>query len=336
MKYDAQHTEFGARIARYLSGEMDTGERVRFEDEIAADAEKGTLFSEYSKIWKGVDQLAEQSGYNMDEEWGILSDKMDLSGKNGLSGKTRKLRTFIFRAAAVLLIGLAGVAGWVVVRNMNAYEALTVVESPEIFELPDGSVVTMNAVTTMKYNISDNSAERRVILNGEAFFEIARDTARPFIIEAGSAVIEVLGTSFNVNAYKENETVEVTVHSGLVSMAAKNRTGRQILLNPGNAGVLYKSGKQLDIISTADPNDIAWKTRDLVFSGTPLNEVIRVVNHVYRSNIVIPDPALRNCTITVSFKEQELGAVLEVITSTLDLSLTREGDQLILTGEGCE
>lgn len=336
MKNEALHSQFGAKIASYLSGEMNPGERVSFEQEIAADAEKGELFSEYSKIWKGVDQLAEQSGYNVDEEWGILSEKMDFSGKRGLPGNTRKLRAFVFRAAAVLLIGIAGVAGWVVVRNMNAYEALAVEDGSETFELSDGSVITMNAGTTLKYDTRENSGERRVILSGEAFFEIARDTARPFVVEAGSAVIEVLGTSFNVNAYRENETVEVTVHSGLVSMAARSKTGKQILLNPGNAGVLYKTGKQLDIVSTADPNDIAWKTREMVFSGTPLGEVISVVNHVYRSNIVIPDPSLMNCTITVSFRDQELGAVLEVITSTLDLSLSREEGQLILTGEGCK
>jgi len=338
-----QHTEFGARIARYLSGEMLPEERIRFEEELSSDREKETLYTAYARIWNGVDQVAARTKYDMDAEWDLLSEKVDFSDGSDLAtdvkrdqSKSRNLRIFFYRAAAVLVIGLAGLAGWLFVHDRVQFDQVALEEGTEVVELEDGSVVTLNAGTVMKYAMDGSSGIRRVKLTGEAYFEIARDTARPFVIEAGSAVISVLGTSFNVNAYAESEIIEVTVHSGLVSMAAKNREERQIILNPGNSGIYNKRERDLALVTNADPNDIAWKTRELVFSESTLNEVIRVINHVYKANLALENPSLGNCMITVTFRNQDLGKVLEVITSTLDLGLQRSGDRIILTGAGCD
>jgi ferric-dicitrate binding protein FerR (iron transport regulator) len=187
----------------------------------------------------------------------------------------------------------------------------------------------------MKFAVDPSSSERKIILQGEAYFDVARDTLRPFVVEAGSTVIEVLGTSFNVRAYAETETVEVTVNSGLVAMGAKRGSDKQLILNPGNSGIYDKAKRSLNLISKADPNALAWKTRELVFSETSLAEVASVISHVYQVQLRVAD-SIASCPLTVSFSQQELSAVLNVIVNTLDLSMEREEGVIVLKGEGCE
>jgi ferric-dicitrate binding protein FerR (iron transport regulator) len=126
------------------------------------------------------------------------------------------------------------------------------------------------------------------------------------------------------------------VSSGLVSLAAKNRMAQQIILNPGNAGIYDKTSKELEIITRADPNAMAWKTREIVFSETPLGEVVKVISHVYQTDVQLSSTSLATCPITVSFQNQELGAVLNVVTSTLDLQMERREGAFVLSGEGCD
>lgn len=358
MKSEAPHSDFRERAVRYLAGEMGSDERRRFGLEMAGDEEKQRIFREFASIWSGVDHLAARSRYDLDREWAQFSGKIDLeaSGKRR-SGKTgpdvtldqrtgkpdmdgsviRKLprRAFAWRVAAVIVAGLAGLAGWLVLRDNISYDELAVQQGMEVIELADGSVVTLNAGSVLKYDVEAHADERRVMLTGEAFFEIARDPDRPFIIDAGAAVVQVLGTSFNVRAYEDNALVEVTVSTGLVSMAAKHKTARQIILNPGNAGIYDKSANKLELISHADPNATAWKTRDILFDETPLGEVLKVISHVYQTELRLADASLADCLITVSFHDQELGAVLSVITNTLDLQMERQDGVIVLSGEGC-
>lgn len=346
MNKEATHSEFRERAVRYLSGEMGSGERRRFEEEMAGDPEKQQIFREYRSIWGGVDQLAAQRKYDMDAEWAQLSGKIfpdtELDPHASASGtrleskrRTLSRRVFAWRIAAVLVAGLAGLAGWLALRDQIRYDQVAFSPGSEVVTLSDGSVVTLNAGSTLKYNLEDPE-QRKVVLEGEAFFEVAQDAERPFIVEAGSAVVQVLGTSFNINAYDQNGIVEVTVATGLVTMAAKNRMDNQIILNPGNSGIYDENAKRLELFSNADPNALAWKTRDIVFSETPLGEVVKVISHVYQARIRLDDASLSSCPITVSFHDQELGAVLSVITNTLDLQMERRDGVVVLSGEGCD
>jgi len=333
MKNEDKHNEFRDRAVKYLAGEMNASEKEQFERDLGADEEKLDLMREFTEIWEGVDRLAARSRYDLDSEWDQMATKIDFGApeKQSIS-----LRGFILRIAAVLLIGMAGLAGFLFIRNHAGYEEIALQQVTQVIEMIDGSQVTLNAGSTLKYAIDEISGERKVILSGEAFFEVARDSLRPFIIEAGSAIVEVLGTSFNVRAYKENETVEVTVNSGLVSMAAKRNSDEQIILNPGNSGIYYKNEKALELQSKANPNAFAWKSRELVFADTPLSEVVDVINHVYHQDLRILGSGLSDCQLTVSFSQQEFDAVLKVLVSTLDLEVSRKDGAILLSGDGCD
>ena len=222
-----------------------------------------------------------------------------------------------------------------VVQEYGGYEKVASVQGKETIELDDGSLITLNEGSTLRYSVKKRS-ERKVFLSGEAFFEVARDSLRPFIVVADETVVEVLGTSFNVRAYKENETIEVTVQSGMVSMTGRKSTEEQLVLQPGNTGLYNRSGRSLEFIGRADPNSIAWKTRELLFSETPLSEVVEVVSRVYGVSLQLGNEELADCPLTVSFSDQEFPAVLNVIQNTFDLQAERRGETIYLTGPGCE
>lgn len=333
MKKEKGDNEFRTRVVKYLSGEMDPIEQLEFEQLIASDNAKKEVFSAYKKIWEGVEPVADSNRYDLDEEWKKFSDKFESRGRKL---RLEPYRRGFLRIAAAILIGMAGVGGWLAVKEYGGYEKLSSQQGKELIELNDGSVITLNEGSTLKYSVSQKSDERKVILSGEAFFEVARDTLRPFIVVAGETVVEVLGTSFNIRAYKATETIEVTVQSGMVSMAEKRSSEKQILLQPGHTGLYNKTEKHLEFLSNADPNTFAWKTGELVFNETRLSDVVKVLNRVYRVSLKIENEALADCPLTVSFTDQEFSAVLNVIINTFDLQAERRDGNIYLTGSGCE
>ena len=333
MEKEEQDIGFKDQIVRYMAGEMTVSEKEQFEKVIKENQDKKMQLTEYRKIWDGVDQLAARTKYDMDGEWNMLSNKIDFSEEGQQDSKVRSFRSTVLRIAAALVIGLIGVAGWYGGKQMLMYDRVAVEIGTEIIELPDGTMVTLNSGSTVKYTKNESLASRKVKLSGEAFFEVSRDTSRPFLVDAGPAQIEVLGTSFNVNAYPDNEEVEVTVSTGLVAMSAKKTADHQIVLNKGNTGIYSKEKDQLDLIIEGKANANAWKTRYINFTDTPLKEVMAVLKHIYQADIILKDPGLSDYTITVSFNNQELDAVLMVLASTLDLTIETNGDRIIIDTE---
>lgn len=333
MEREEQDIEFKDQIVRYLAGEMAVSEREQFENIIESDQDKMDQFAEYRKIWEGVDQLAARNKYDMDGEWNALAEKVDFGNDKIPVSKGRSIKMTVIRIAAVLIIGLIAVTRWNEGKVSFTYKRVAIETGTELFELPDGTKITLNAGSTVRYSRSEKLNFRKVLLKGEAFFEVSRDTLRPFIIDAGSAQVEVLGTSFNVKAYPENQDVEVTVSSGLVAMSSKQEVDCQILLNKGNTGIYNKEKEKLDLVIEGKANALAWKTRILEFTDTPMEELITVLEHTYQSEIILQDPGISEYTITVSFNNQELDAVLKVVARTLDIKIEKEGNKIIFDTE---
>ena len=150
--------------------------------------------------------------------------------------------------------------------------------------------------------------------------------------------MKVLGTSFNVNAYKENTTVEITVESGMVALSSKQEKQaeqEQIILRAGNSGSYHKQNQELTLKPRANPNNTSWRTRELYFENSSLQEVVNLVNKVYGAKLVIVNADLAACPLTVTFSNQSLESVLSVLEVTLDLEITPEGDEIRLDGEAC-
>jgi len=328
MSVEDKHRDFNSLVSRYLSGELHSDELSWFQEELRSDPEKRAMLDEYRLIW---DSAVQEQSYDLDAEWALM--QKNLPGFKIES--SRSLLFYAYRIAAVLVLGVLLSFSLIYVSRTVGMERVVAENEPVEVVLEDGTVVIVNRHSSLRYSRKYTQEERKVYLSGEAWFDVARDSTMPFVIDAGAALVEVLGTSFNVNAYKDNPTVEINVESGLVAMSGKEDMKDLIVMKAGSGGSYNKNQRELKLIPTSDPNSISWKTRELFFDASTLREVAELLNKVYNTHIVIMNEELASCPITVTFRDQTLEAILNVLELTLDLQLTREGDEIRLDGEGC-
>jgi len=330
------HIVYNRLVTRFLSGELSSGELEEFQEALSLDPDLEIQLEKFSRVWDSMEGMAGQHSYNMDAEWRAMRSK--IPGFDEIAapaGKVHSLLYYTYRIAAVLMIGLVLASAWIYATQLAGTEVVVAgTESLEIF-LEDGSQVVLNRESKIRYRKEFRGGVREIRLAGEAWFDVARDTSRPFVIDAGSALVEVLGTSFNVNAYKENPTVEITVESGVVAVTAKEDMEDQIVLRAGNSGSYNSNSHELLLVPSSNPNNISWLTRDLYFEDTPLREAARLIGKVYHVSLVISNPEMASCPITVTFKDQSLESVLNVLEATLDLQISRSGETYILEGVAC-
>ena len=173
-----------------------------------------------------------------------------------------------------------------------------------------------------------------VNLIGEAFFQVEPQTGSTFVINANDLEIAVLGTSFNVQAYDHSKAIEVVVQTGTVKLVEKTDQ-ESITLHSGEKGIYGKDHKQLSRQPNDDINFLSWKTRKITFVQDDLHTVAQTLNRTYQVNIYFSADISPTCEVTVTFDNQTLDAVLNVLKNTLDLSYQIIGDQIEITGAGC-
>jgi ferric-dicitrate binding protein FerR (iron transport regulator) len=242
--------------------------------------------------------------------------------------------------AAIALLALAlGSAGFYVGWRQQKTAVFTEVISGENqvlhdVTLPDGSVVSLNSTSKIHFPRQFSGKQRKVSIEGEAFFNVKPDPENPFVISAGTALIRVLGTSFNVCARPGENTVEVTVETGKVQFGCNRLAQKpcdQLILTPGEKGVLFSADQTLKKSVNDNPNVNAWITHDLIFNKTTLREVTDVLQGVYHIDIQLSDPALGDLVLTAHFNDQPIDFILEVIRLTFSLELSAQNGQYFLT-----
>jgi ferric-dicitrate binding protein FerR (iron transport regulator) len=173
-----------------------------------------------------------------------------------------------------------------------------------------------------------------VILKGEAFFEVAHDANKAFVIQVNGANVEVLGTSFNVQGYESRTAIEVTVQTGVVKFSVPELQ-QEVKLVAGQQGVYSKGNQQLTSAPNADLNFLSWNTRKLVFMENDLRTVVETLNKTYQAEIVLATDIPGSCVVTVTFDQQTLEAVLHVLETTLNLTYRKTGNRIEIIRAGC-
>ena len=249
------------------------------------------------------------------------------------STKTTYQTNWIRIAASVVVIAVLGYLIWFNAFQSNSITVLAE-HSGQLITLPDNSVVTLNKDATITYPraFADNS--RTVIMKGEAFFEVTRNEKKPFTVNLGLSSVEVLGTSFNINAEDNNDRIEVVVNTGKVRFGT-NSGKETVVLTKGEKGTFMKNMNMISKVQNKDINFMAWKTRKIVFNDVDLDIVIQTVNKIYNSQITFSTDVGKNCKVTVSFDNQSIEAILSVLELTLDLEYKKTGDIIEVVKTGC-
>jgi transmembrane sensor len=331
-------------LARYVAGETTPDEAAQVKAWLTAATDHAAAEREllrYQKIWEQSTATKPQTTVNTDAAWekvkAAVSSKQFTAGSEQSADINRPFKVSFgdyWRAAASILVVIG--LGWLGYLWLNQQPSkpliAKVLESKNQTTehlLPDGTKVFLNQNTQLTVAADFNQTSRSVTLKGEAYFEVKRDEQKPFVIQVNGSEVKVLGTTFNVKAY--GPTVSVTVTSGKVQLAKKNA---KTLLVKGEAAAV-----QADTIvrlRAVNPNALAYHTRVFVFEKTDLESVVASLREGYHADIQLRHRNIAHCRLTARFERESLDNTLAVIAETLQLKVIRQGDQIILDGEGCQ
>ena len=233
---------------------------------------------------------------------------------------------------AIRLDSVEGLSYEVRERNGEGVLHYNVLDVPVAAEyrlrLSDGSMVYLNADSRLKYPEAFSGTERKVYLEGEAYFEVAKDAARPFTVVARGVEVEVLGTHFNVNAYPEKNGVVTTLAEGKVRVA---EGGHEAVLIPGEQAVA--SAGALGVREVDVREYISWKDGLFVFRQMPLEQIMEQVYRWYGVKAAFFDESARTETFTgVIDRSMSAEAFFDVIEKVLDVQFKMgEGNQVAIT-----
>jgi transmembrane sensor len=242
-------------------------------------------------------------------------------------------RRFV-RIAAILalLLGLASIIYYLNKPPVQEYNELVTIESKKELILPDGSHVWLNSSGKLKYPIQFDSKQREVYLDGEAYFEIAKNAELPFVINALGSKTKVIGTKFNVRAYRDEAKITVTVEEGKVSFFASNQpNGGNVILSKGDEGSLLMKDNKLNKRKITDTNYLTWKTEELVFDNTSLEQVFETLCLQYHLRYTLKQDQLKDYHLTATYKHKSLDELLNLLSVTFHIQITRQNDLLVVS-----
>ncbi len=325
-------------ISRYLFGEATPGEIRELETWVKSDPSHEEIFSGYRKTWKALADDRLEHTADHDRDWIRLKSRINRETTQIPAesiGWTSRFFSLTFRIAAAILLIL--LPAWLLVRYLEGPSETTLTARSETLEqtLPDGSVVMLDAGSSITYPSRFTGSLRNVRLEGRAWFDVTRDRSHPFVIAAGNTRIRVLGTTFLVNARPGVDQQEVVLASGRVTVYYGNDEARGVCLLPGDRADISTGLPEIRVSRNTDQNFLAWKTKHIVFSGTSLEEVVSVLSGVYHVPVTLSGGEIKNCRITATFEGQPIEPVLNVLAATLDLRIRKTGTGYELSGMGC-
>jgi ferric-dicitrate binding protein FerR (iron transport regulator) len=311
------------KLARFSKGFSDA-EETRYVYSLFAEKEHSNELKYFIKDeWKKYIENNEGENYNLSYLLDRIHHRMHFIENRKKQTIPRKIYRWYSVAAAVLLIPVL-IAGGIWFTIEPAVEKVYVTEKPITstihaplgsrisFDLPDGTRGWLNSGSSLEYQLPFSN-NRQVAIRGEAWFDVAQDASHPFEISAGNSKVKVLGTKFNLNAYPEENYVEVVLEEGKVEFAVPEHSCITEL--KPNERLIY-SRDSVRIMMTEPSKYSAWVEGKLMFRGDPMPEVARRIARWYNVEVELADRDLENDVIRGTFQDDSIEDVLRYLSMT--------------------
>jgi transmembrane sensor len=317
---------------RYITGSASEAERTSFDSWLNATDNHRNQFDAFRAYWDIAGSSYDD--YEPDLLFGWENVSRETVHKKVVPFRQKSVSIQFMRIAAVILLLLAGwYGGRLVINKVGLPESQLFVYSTadmlKKLQLADGSVVWLNKNSVLRIPANFNQKKRSVVLEGEAYFEVAKNTDIPYIIKANQTVTEVVGTSFNVRAQNGENKVRVTVYSGLVTFYPADDKKAAEVLRAGDRGIYKTDSKEFWKEKTYVPNDLAWKTGTLRFKNTPLAEVCEMLSEYYNTNVEASPEISNSKHFTGNFQRASLNEILDIIELTLDIEFVKKDNRML-------
>ncbi|MCW9707944.1 FecR family protein [Fodinibius salsisoli] len=327
---------------------------------IKEDPENEARFEQLRKTWDVADHFELQQ--NEDKAWQKLSKRISrpdhlkihrldnteqsptegqASDKTYSGSKDTSYQVWALRAAAICLLFVGvmyAVYNYAPEKKTQEVSLASTMQEVKAergqrlnLTLDDGTSVVLNSASVLRYPSQFSDSTRKIELDGEAFFSVAKDKSKPFLVHTGEATVRVLGTKFNVNAYAEDEEVEVVVAEGKVAVKSAMSVGdrdsvssstlpNEVFLTKGEYTIVGKeSVPTTPVTVTSMDYHLGWVDGNLIFDATPLEEVIRRLELYYNRDFQVTNAMLLDRKLTATFKKESLSKVLDVLSIAMDV-----------------
>ena len=331
-------------LLRFLLGEANKDEIQQVNEWLQLSEKNQKLLDDYEAIWAEAGKLTPNPvAVDSRSAWGIMSERVDKFEKKKTENKSKIISlhsrlAWISSSAAAIIIIIFGIYQLLKKTDIAVQNILLAsVENVLHDTLPDGSQIALNTNSKITYPEQFSKNERRIKLEGEAFFNVEHNKEKPFIIEAGNAFIKVLGTSFNVKAY-ENSELEVIVTDGLVQLFivdSESMDTSAILLKAGQKGKISFKEKKPVYVAKQIPDAIFWMNYTLIFNDTDLKKVFNLLENHYNIEIKVSNKRIYDCRLSTTFSNNSIDDIIEVITATFEFEYTKENNAYTIKGNGC-
>ncbi|SKB26034.1 FecR family protein [Macellibacteroides fermentans] len=277
------------------------------------------------------------SEVNLKNEWNRLLGSIQKENKP--VGKTRIIGKYLQMAAgyaAAVLVGAALVFVFTHTRTLpdqvqgGSFIVQTDNSDRSFTQLPDGSRIWLNKGTKIEYNQQFGIRNRNVLLNGEAYFEVAKNKKLAFVVKTKSIDVTALGTSFNVNAYDDGNEVTTTLYTGKVNVQS-TLTGYKTILNPFEVAVFSKTKDKITTYVFTGPDKPVWMEPEFRFDMLPLIDITKQLEHNYNVVFVYRNQKIKHLKFSGTFdRDEKLDEILRVIKINTNIDYAIKNDSVII------
>ncbi|QNK61856.1 FecR domain-containing protein [Pedobacter sp. PAMC26386] len=301
--------------------------KVLLENWRSASKENEKTYQEFVQVEQNISELYHEQPYTAQSSWDILDQKIDqLEHKWIQKEKDQHTKIWYSIAASVLLVLSLGYY----FVNKTTYTTVSNEQDAAIknITLPDGTQVQLNGGATIKYASHSFKTNRKLqLLNGEIFVKVKHQEKYPFLVDLGDVKALDVGTSFNI--IKHNRDIVLIVADGEVALQ-QPLASKSVRLSAGTIGRYASATGKLTVEKNTDPNYKSWMNKEFTFIETPLSEVVKQLNKVYKTSIIIDGNNLETRKLTAHLHYQTPDSALKVITATLQCKMTTEAGSYIL------
>ncbi|MDX5422443.1 MAG: FecR domain-containing protein [Hymenobacteraceae bacterium] len=335
-------------LLKYWEGQASEKEKLQVQDWRQQDPAHHTVLEELEAFHHSI--LLDQTTYDKSKGLHLLRSKIEVAENKAAQLEVETpytawqpaLKHFLAIAASLVLVLGTLIALYLIPPAHAKREAgqASVIRketgrgqrSKLLF--PDGSVVYLNAESSIAYSSDYFVNDRTVHLQGEAYFEITPDSAKPFRVHTSGLTTEVLGTSFNIHAYQNSRSARVSVVTGEVSVQDSTRELRQ--LSPNQQLTYDFTQKSFSTEEVSASETANWTKGEMAFRNVPLCQIAADMERWYDVRIVVQDKALTDCRFTATFDNLSLKEALYLLSKTTNLTYIQHGRTITLQGSSCQ
>lgn len=322
--------EIGGLLNRYFTDQCDAAEVAQAKAWMNDPQNEEELEVHLKLIWASLPGDVPEDDFDAERLLDRIHHKINLSesGRHSVFEleKPRPWLGYLYRVAAILVIPL-------VLFNLYHYwnESAKVEQWQEIsnapgvinkFKLSDGTLVWLNSNSKIKFPTQFSGDERRVEIEGEAYFEVQHDDALPFRVNAGGVLVEDIGTKFNISAYPDEKVVETCLLEGKVSVEAKDKPGTKKILEVNQKAIYQTASGRMTVVKAKADDIAAWIENKLVLRDTRLDEAARMLSRRYNVDIVLKNKELAEYTCTATLRSENLKQVLALLKLATPINYT--------------